>query len=247
MIFCKKLYNIRKSTHFGVLYETKTAEPSATAVFMRLLAVQMRFPTERLGLSYGGLCRLSLSFFDPTAYCSVCRRRSNHTGIGNVVSKLSHFLCACRFRVRGAVLSSSGKEIQPLRKDGMLLTALGASAVCTGISIYISLISQKTIAFMHPPLERYHIYAILCAPVPAILAVCSLYLRAKNRMLRAGTINNIYLKLAAGSAAMLLAFTATGLCYLKEASCGQISLLPVFTGTFVTVTEGVYILLPKTQ
>ena len=148
------------------------------------------------------------------------------------------FACAALFT------AVSGKTAKPFIKDYLLLSALGASVACTCVSLYITLVSQKTIAFMHPALERYHIYSILCAVLLAVLPVCTLILHAKRRTPRAGTGNGAYVKLAAASVLMLAAFAATVLCYLKDASRGQISLLPVFVGTFAAVTEGIYILLP---
>ena len=140
--------------------------------------------------------------------------------------------------------AASGKATRPFIKDYLLFSALSASVACTCVSLYITLVSQKTLAFMHPPLERYHIYSILCAVLLAALTVCSVCMHIKRRTPRAGTGKDVYGKLTAAFVLMLAAFTATGLCYMKETSRGQISLLPDFVGTFAAVTEGMYILLP---
>ena len=149
------------------------------------------------------------------------------------------FACAALFA------AASGKA--PFLKDGLLLLTLGAGAVCTGVSLYVTLVSRKTLSFMHPALERYHICAAFCAAAAAVLAVCALVLYLKRRSSRKGPETALYPGLSAASVLMLAAFTAAGLCYLKDASCGEVSLLPVVTGAFAALTEGAYAMLPKQE
>ena len=147
------------------------------------------------------------------------------------------------FACAAITAAASGKRTQPPQKDAVLLTTLGAILICTGVSLYDSLVTQKNAAFMHPALERYHIFAAAGAAFVAGLAVYALCAHIKNRAPRGGATNYTYIRLAAAFAGTLIAFAAIFICYLKEASNGRVSLFPVFTGTFTAAAEGVYAML----
>ena len=73
-----------------------------------------------------------------------------------------YFICFAPavFACSAVFAAVSGNAAQPVRKDVVLLSALGAAAVCTGISLYDSLVYQKDSPFMHPAFQRYHLYLI---------------------------------------------------------------------------------------
>ena len=130
----------------------------------------------------------------------------------------------------------SDKKNRPIGKDGVFLAALGLSGVASAISMYESLAVQKDVSFMLIQFERYHIYAILFTALVVFLTADSLRLFFRNR--KADTQNTLYIKLFAVYAIMLVSFAAAALLYFKDVSTGKMSLLPVFTGAFTAITEG---------